>query len=95
MKRDRPGELIQHAAGVDCQTGKCHALGTTLEGEDFDWVESLQWRQADRVDGSEEEDHGHRGLCGAFVGGVRVRVRRSRSRDANPNDTTARHREQH
>lgn len=65
-------ELVDEGTEVDEKTGESHTLGTHLEGEDLDWVESLERSPSERVDGLEDVDHGDDGNGGSLVGLVMV-----------------------
>jgi hypothetical protein len=92
---NRPGELVEHAAGVDGQGREGHSLGAHLEGEDFDGVEGLQGRDSDRVDGAEDEDHGDRGAGCVLVGFAAFAEEGGGGCDADPDDAGADHGEEH
>ena len=92
---NRPGELVEHAAGVDGQGRESHSLGAHLEGEDFDGVEGLQRGDSDRVDGAEDEDHGDRGAGCVLVGFAAFAEEGGGGCDADPDDAGADHGEEH
>ena len=65
---DGPSELVEQTTSVNSQGGKGHALCTHFEGEDLDGIQSLQRRETNRVDCTEDEDTGNggfgcRGVC--------------------------------
>jgi hypothetical protein len=64
---DWPGELIEKIAGIDRQSGESHSLGTHLEGQYFDRVQSLQGSDTDGEDCAKQEDHGDRSLSGCII----------------------------
>lgn len=51
-----PGELVEKTGGVDGKGGESHTLSTLLEGQDFDWVESLEWGETNGVEDTEDEN---------------------------------------
>ena len=51
--------MVDEGSGVDEETGESHTLGTHLEGEDLDGVESLERGPTERVDSLEDIDHGN------------------------------------
>lgn len=92
---DRPGELVEHAAGVDGEGGEGHALGAHLEGENFDGVQGLERGETDGVDGAKDEDHGDGGAGCIAVGLAGLAVEGGGGGNANPDDARADHGEQH
>lgn len=51
-------ELVDEESGRSEQVGEGHSLGAHLEGEDFDWVESLHWSPSERVEALEDVNPG-------------------------------------
>jgi hypothetical protein len=92
-ERDGPSELVEQATGVDSQTRKCHTLGTHLEGQHFDRVESLKRCNAEREDCSEQKDHGDGSFGSTHVFGLLEQA--TCSGHANPDDGTSSHTSEH
>ena len=46
---------------------ECHTLGTELEAEHLDGVQSLQGHEVDRLHRAEDEDEGQDGIAGGLV----------------------------
>jgi hypothetical protein len=95
LQGDRPGELVEQAASIDSQRGKGHTLSAHLEGQDLDRVESLQGRQADRVNGAEDEDERNGGLGSSGVGLIRLGKDARSGAHADPHHAATGHAEQH
>lgn len=53
------GELVDHHSNRQGQIREGHSLGTDLEGQNLDGVQSLEGRDTEGVDGVEDEDKGH------------------------------------
>lgn len=87
LQSNGEAELVDKRADADEQAGEGHALGTHLEGEDFDGVESLHGRPAERIDSLEDVDEGHSGGAGRF--GVSAGLDAGCGRYRDPANTTA------
>lgn len=86
LKGNWPGKLVEETGGVDSEGGEGHTLGTLLEGEDLDWVESLEWGETNGVEDTEDEDESD-GSTGSTNVGVVVGVGSSESSDADPDES--------
>jgi len=95
LESDGPRELAHHAAGVDGERGEGHALGTHLEGEDFDGVQGLERGETNGVDGAEDEDHGDGCLGRGLVGLARLAEQGGGGGHADPDNAATNHREEH
>lgn len=97
---DGPGELVQETGTVDEKGLEGHTLGTNLEGDTFDGVESLQWGDVEGVDDGKDENKREDCTAGTVVGvdsitiGNRTRNPRGgksagRSGHTDPDDSSA------
>lgn len=67
VKSDGESELVDESTAGNEQVGESHSLGTHLEGEDLDGVESLKWGPSERVDSLENVDHSNSGSTCCLV----------------------------
>lgn len=81
-------KLVDEGTEVDEETGESHTLGTHLEGEDLDWVESLERCPSERVDGLEDVNHSNNGSRRSLVLLV-IGVNTTGGNDTNPADCTS------
>src|SRR5690606_20567921 len=85
LKGNWPGELVEETSSVDSEGGESHTLGTLLEGENLDWVESLEWGETDGVEDTKDEDETDGGTSGSNVVVVGI-VDTSADSDGNPDN---------